>query len=254
MARVELRNVSLDYPLYETGSKTLIGSISSLARLGGRFNADGNKRVSIQALDDVSFSLAEGDRLAVFGHNGAGKSSLLKVLSGFYQPSAGTVICDGKLAAILSLMAGMKMSLSGYENILLGLTMHGVARSHIPAKAEEIAEFSELGAFLNIPISRLSSGMLMRLAFSISTSIQAEILLLDEWVGAGDLAFLAKAQARLDQMLSGSAIVVYATHSGHVAKTLCNKAICLMEGKVAQTGSVEDVVTFYEKEMARLQK
>lgn len=249
MARIHLDNVSLKYPLFETGSRTLMGSISNLGLIGGRLETDASRNVTIQALDEVSFELEEGDRVAVFGHNGAGKSSLLKVLSGFYQPTSGSVVCEGKVAAILSLVSGMKMNLTGYENILLGLTLHGVDTAQVANKAAEIAEFSGLGQFLDVPISRLSSGMLMRLAFSISTSVQADILLLDEWVGAGDLGFIAKAQTRLDQMLSGSTIVVYATHSGHVAKQLCNKAICLMNGKLVNSGSVEDVVKYYQREM-----
>ncbi len=254
MARILLENVSLKYPLIETGSKTLIGSISNMAFMGGRIENSERSTVTVQALDDISLALEEGDRLAIFGHNGAGKSSLLRVLSEFYKPSSGNVVVEGKVAAILSLLSGMKMNLTGYENILLGLALHDVERKQVADKAQEIAEFSDLGPFLDIPISRLSSGMLMRLAFAISTSVQADILLLDEWVGAGDVAFIDKAQSRLNQMLSGSTIVVYATHSGQVAKKLCNKAICLMQGKLAKAGSIDEVVEFYQREMERKNK
>jgi len=179
----------------------------------------------------------------LLGHNGAGKTSLLKLLSGFYEPTSGTLKRNGKVSALLNLMAGLDLNMTGYENIILGGMLHGLKRKDIMKRIDDIAAFSDLGVYLNMPARLYSSGMVLRLAFSICTSIDSEILLLDEWVGAGDKAFIEKTHSRLSEMIFRSAILVFATHDTKIAERLCNKAVFLEHGKVVRSGAIADVLS-----------
>jgi ABC-type polysaccharide/polyol phosphate transport system ATPase subunit len=245
MLKLVLHDVSLDYPVYDTKSRSLRRSITQSLPVGGRIKKEKGKRTSILALDNVSLSFEEGDRVALFGHNGAGKTSLLKVLAGFYEPTSGAIEREGKVSALLNLMSGMDVNLNGYENILLCGMLYGLSRKGALARIDDIAEFSELGEYLNMPVRLLSSGMILRLAFSICTSIDCEILLLDEWVGAGDQAFIEKTKNRLSEMVFRSSIMVFATHNPIVAKQLCNKAIYMEHGRVTLVGDIDQVIHRY---------
>jgi ABC-type polysaccharide/polyol phosphate transport system ATPase subunit len=218
--------------------------VSKIIPVGGIIQREKGKKTSILALDSLTVSFNDGDRVALIGHNGAGKTSLLKLLAGFYEPTCGTFTKEGRVSTLINLMAGLDVNLNGYDNILLCGMLYGLDRQEVVQRIDDIAQFSELGAYLDMPVRLYSSGMVLRLAFSICTSIDSEILLLDEWIGAGDKAFIKKTQERLSEMVFNSTIMVFATHNPDAARMLCNKAIYLEHGRLLKYGDVEEVLAF----------
>lgn len=249
MAKVIFDNLSLDYPIYDSVSRSFTRSLTNSIPVGGRIRRKGAKqRPTISALDSVNVSIKEGDRVALIGHNGAGKTSMLKVIAGFFEPTCGQLVREGRVAALLNLRAGMDLNLTGFDNILLCGMLHGLSRADILKRVDSIAEFSELGSYLDLPVRLYSSGMMQRLAFSICTSIDCDILLLDEWIGAGDQSFISNAKRRLSSVISQSSIMVFATHNPKAAQQLCNRAFYLDHGKLIMQGSVDEVLAFSEKQ------
>lgn len=244
MPEIILKNASLEYPVYDAVSRLLTRTITRSIPVGGQIKQRTATQTSVLAVDDICLSLHDGDRVALLGHNGAGKTSLLKMLAGFYEPTSGSIVRKGKVSALLNMMAGMDINSTGYDNILLCGMLYGLERQQIISRSEEIAEFSELGSYLDLPVRLYSQGMMLRLAFSICTAIDCDILLLDEQVGAGDAAFLSKAKTRLSEMIFRSAILVIATHSADVAREFCNKALFLEHGKCINYGPTEAVLEF----------
>jgi len=207
-----------------------------------------NVNVAIEGapvLRNVSFSLEAGASAALIGRNGAGKTTLLRVMAGIYEPPAGTVEVEGRVAPLFDIGMGMDPESSGYENILLRGLYLGLRKAEIRAKVDEIAEFTELGEFLEMPLRTYSAGMFARLAFAISTSIDPEILLLDEGIGAGDEAFLEKAKQRLDAMINRARIMVLASHSDELVRKLCNRAILMQNGEIVASGSTDEMLERY---------
>lgn len=204
-----------------------------------------NPFMEIQALRDVSLTLRDGDRLGVLGHNGAGKSSLLKLLAGVYQPTAGTRLVSGRISSLFELSLGFEPDSSGYENIYFRGYLQGETPSSIRPKVEEIAAFSELGEFLNMPIRYYSAGMLVRLAFSIATACQPEILLIDEVLGAGDIAFQQKARQRMRKMIDSAKLMVMVSHDLTALTSTCARGLWLDHGRVRLVGKMADVVQAY---------
>lgn len=239
MSRINLSDVNLIFKIWR--EKRIKDIIISGSKKFNDFESDG----SVHALRDFSLSLNDGDRLAVIGHNGAGKSTLLKLLSGIYQPTSGTVEVEGKISSMFELSTGFEMESTGWDNIYLRGLMLGETPQSIKEKMHEIAEFSELGHFLNMPVKYYSSGMFVRLAFSVSTAIQPDILLLDEVIGAGDAAFLNKATERIKKMMATSKIMVLVTHSMQSAIEMCERCIWLERGKIMKEGLPADVVDAY---------
>ena len=209
-----------------------------------KFNAYGADG-TVHALKDLNLTFQDGERIAVIGHNGAGKSSLLKMLAGIYPPASGKLIVDGRISSMFELATGFEMESNGWDNIYLRGLMLGETPKEIKAKMREIAEFSELGDFLNMPVKYYSSGMFLRLAFSVSTAIEPDILLLDEVVAAGDAAFIEKATQRMKHMVDTAKIMVFVTHSMIQAQEMCNRCIWLERGMVMADGTPADVVKEY---------
>jgi ABC-type polysaccharide/polyol phosphate transport system ATPase subunit len=172
---------------------------------------------------------------------------LLRVMAGIYEPSRGRALVDGRISPIFDVQLGMDKEATGYENIALRGLLLGMTRSEIDASTEDIANFSELGPFLNMPLHTYSTGMALRLAFAISTSIEPEILLLDEWIGAGDKSFIEKAQVRLQKLIGQSNILVVASHQLKLVRQLCNKAVLLERGSVKDFGPAEEILKAYDK-------
>jgi ABC-type polysaccharide/polyol phosphate transport system ATPase subunit len=199
----------------------------------------------IHAIKNVSLDLRDGDRLAIVGPNGAGKSSLLKVLSGIYPPTSGKLTVDGKISSMFELSTGFEMEQSGWRNIYLRGLMLGESPQSIKEKMEEIGEFSELGEYLGMPMKYYSSGMQVRLAFSVSTAITPDILLMDEVMAAGDAAFLDKAKKRMQDMMETARIMVFVTHSMESATSMCNKCIWFNRGEIVMRGAPEEVTQAY---------
>lgn len=213
-----------------------------------KFN-DFTKDGTVHAIKNMNLEIGEGERVTIIGHNGAGKSTFLKIVSGIYPPTSGELKVDGRISSMFELATGFQMEQSGLDNIYLRGLMLGEKPKQIKEKMREIAEFSELGDFLNMPVKYYSSGMFVRLAFSVSTAIKPEILLLDEIVGAGDAAFIAKANRRMKELMISSRIMVLVTHSMKDAIELGNRCIWLERGKIIMDGSPEKVTKEYLKSM-----
>ena len=209
-----------------------------------KFNSYGSDG-TVHALKDLNLTFQDGERVAVIGHNGAGKSSLLKMLAGIYSPASGKLTVEGRISSMFELATGFEMESSGWDNIYLRGLMLGETPTQIKGKMREIAEFSELGEFLNMPVKYYSSGMFLRLAFSVSTAIEPDILLLDEVVAAGDAAFIEKATQRMKHMVDTAKIMVFVTHSMLQAQEMCNRCIWLERGVVMADGAPVDVVKEY---------
>lgn len=240
MTSITVKNLTLDYPI-KTDKKI---NSKVYSPVGGNI-VRSDKKTFLRALDDVSFKIVKGDRVALIGHNGAGKSTLLKVMAGIYIPQKGEVIVEGKVAPLFNLKFGMDSELSGYENIILRGLYLGYSLKEIKSKRASIAALSELGDFIHMPIKTYSSGMLARLAFSISTSVDADILLLDEMIGTGDANFINKAKSMLDSFISNSNILILASHSNKVLREICNKAMLFEHGRLVTGGDIEDVLEVY---------
>ena len=180
------------------------------------------------------------------GHNGAGKSTLLRLLSGIYEPTRGSAHIHGRVAPVFDLGVGMDPEISGYENIIIRGLFLGQTRKQMKQKMDEIADFSELGEYLSMPLRTYSTGMRIRLALGVVTSIEPEILLLDEGIGAVDAAFMAKARARLQELVKRSGILVFASHSNDFLAQLCDTALWIDHGEVREAGPIPDIVESYE--------
>lgn len=243
MVWMRLENVGVEFPIY--GRRMSSGRVR--ANVGGEISPDARSRASISALRQVSLDLKEGDRIGLIGGNGAGKTTLLRVMAGIYEPTAGSVTTRGTVVALLGGALGMDMELPGYENIMLRGRMLGLTRKEIMARMDDIMAFTELEDFLHLPMRTYSAGMRLRLAFAITTSVDADILLLDEAVGAGDDAFKAKAQARLNRFIERAGILVLATHSTALMTQFCDQALWLDHGEMKKRGPVNDVIAAYKQ-------
>ena len=245
MAFIELKQASVVFSVYGASARSLKSTLLAQTT-GGRIGANSRDHVTIQALDSVSLRLQHGERLGLVGHNGAGKSTLLRLMAGIFEPTGGQLLIEGRVAPIFDIGGGMDWDSTGYENIILRGLALGLSRSEIGAKRDEIAEFTELGAFLEMPLRTYSAGMQARLAFSISTSIEPDILLIDEAVGAGDAAFLQKAEGRLDELAERAGILVLASHVEQTIRRLCTRAAMLAKGRLVAVGPVEEVLERYD--------
>jgi ABC-2 type transport system ATP-binding protein/lipopolysaccharide transport system ATP-binding protein len=213
--------------------------------VGGQIGAGEKGRVVIKALDGLTFEINEGDRIGLLGHNGSGKTTLLRTLAGIYEPVSGVMRTSGRAFPLFDLQLGMDQDATGIENIWMRGKFLGLTTKQIQDALEDIAEFTELGEYLHMPIRTYSSGMMLRLAFAISTAIKPEILILDEMIGAGDAAFIARADARLKDFLSKAGILVIASHAMPILRQWCNKGMLLEHGKLIAYGPLEEVIARY---------
>ncbi len=245
MAHIRLRNVNVDIPVYDARSRRLISREVLLRRVGGAMKIDRDSRVVVSALHDITLDIEQGDRLGLVGHNGAGKTTLLRVLSGIYPPTDGTVETSGRVAPMFNISLGMEMDATGYENIYMMGRLLGMNEKEIEAAAPDIEDFTELGDYLSLPVRTYSSGMLMRLAFAISTAKPADIVLIDEAMGAGDAVFYEKTQERLGRFLSKSSLLVLTTHSERLMRQFCTRAVLMHNGKIELVGDLDEVYAKY---------
>jgi len=202
----------------------------------------GRNTKGFNALKDINLKISGGDRIGLVGKNGAGKSTLLRTMAGIYPPSQGMIEVDGKISSMFNMGLGMQMEYSGMHNIHLSNLIGGVPRKDRDAAIADIAEFTELGSFLHNAVRTYSSGMGMRLRFACATTLQPDILLLDEWVGAGDAEFQAKATDRMNNLVASAGIVVLATHNILLMKKVCTKAAWLDEGRILKFGDIDEVL------------
>ena len=254
MPSIKLEAVSVAFPIYTATSRSFKNAMIS-ATTGGRIGSD-QKHVVVQALDAISMEFSHGDRVALIGHNGAGKTTLLRVLAGIYEPYPGRVTVEGRVTPMFDLALGIDLDSTGYENMVLRGLYLGMSKAEIDARIDSVVEFTELGAFLEFPVRTYSAGMQARLAFGMATCVDPEILLLDEGIGAGDAAFMEKANARLDAFISRTGILVLASHHIALIRRFCNKAALLEHGRLVYFGGVEEALHKYlqglgEVELAR---
>jgi ABC-type polysaccharide/polyol phosphate transport system ATPase subunit len=244
MAFIRLRDVSVEFPIYSGGSRSL-KKLLLHTTTQGNIGKDARDRISVQALSDINLDVRDGDRLALIGQNGAGKSTLLKVLAGIYEPTRGRVHASGRVSALLTSSVGLNPDSTGRENITIRGMFMGVHPRHMRGHVDEIVEFTELGYYIDMPVRTYSAGMLIRLCFAVATAFPPEVLLMDEWLAAGDAGFLAKARRRMESFVSGSSIVVLASHALPLLEEWCSRALLLDQGRIVATGTVGDVAEQY---------
>ena len=247
MSSLVLDRVGIDFPIFGANKNLRLSLLSGVT--GGRIlpKRMQSNTVIIKALDDVSLELKSGDRVGLVGHNGAGKSTLLRVMAGVYYPTYGRLHVEGRLTPLLNISPGIEVEDTGYENILTVGMLLGMSLAEASAKAPEIAAFSELGDFINLPVRNYSSGMQARLAFSIATALDPGILLLDEGIGAADARFADKASHRVKEMMEKTEILVLASHSDTLIESMCDKAVLMHHGRLLEFGTVESVQRAYRK-------
>jgi len=245
MAFIELKGTTLDLPIYDVQGRSLKKQVMRLGRRN-TIAEDNDGVIVVRALDNVDLRFDAGDRIGLIGHNGAGKSTLLRTMAGIYHPTTGTVRTEGKIVPLLDISLGMDDNSTGLQNIRLRGLLLGMSDAEIKQKIESIVEFCELGDYLDLPLRTYSSGMRVRLAFAVSTAVDAEILLLDEVMSVGDASFMQKANARLEDLHSRAEIVVLAMHANAEIRRVCNKALWMDRGRVRAFGPVEEIVAAYE--------
>ena len=242
MARISLRQVDLDFPIVSSAAVSL--QLRLYQALGGEL-ANHDRMIVVRALKGVDLELADGDRIGLIGHNGAGKTTLLRVLAGVYQPTGGRVAIDGEVSSLTDITLGMDSEATGLDNIVFRLIFMGLTFTAARALAPAIAEFSELGEYLKLPVRTYSTGMYLRLAFAISTSIEPEILIMDEMISAGDASFIEKAKRRIHALLERTSILALASHDFAMIRQVCNKAAWLEHGMIRALGQPDEVIPLY---------
>jgi len=247
MARIVLDNVGVEFPVYSPRSRSLRAALATQlgGTLGGLLTRSENL-VTVRALHELSLTLEEGERLALIGANGAGKTTLLRVLAGVYPPVHGSVRIEGKVAAFTDITLGMDLEDSGWDNIIYRCVFLGMDFGQARALAPEIAAFTELGDYLDVPVRTYSQGMLLRLAFAVATAIHPDILVMDEMIAVGDARFAERAGARVDELFDRSKILVMASHNPAILKRYCRNALWLDHGRVRALGPMADVLDQYE--------
>ena len=244
MAFLRLRNLSVEFPMYQ-GSNRSLKKLLVATTTYGNLARDATDRVNVHALNDLTLDIEDGDRVGLIGANGAGKTTLLRILAGIYYPTHGQVYTSGKISALLDVAVGVNPDATGRENIILRGMYMDIHPREMRTRIDEIAEFTELGAYLDMPTRTYSAGMMIRLGFAVSTCIPPEILLMDEWLSAGDARFLDKAQRRMEAFVGSSSILVLASHSADLLRKWCNRGILLEHGRIAAQGNINDVIAAY---------
>ena len=232
MSLIHAENIVVEFPIYGTlGNRSIKKSLIKIAT-GGVLAKDSANRVSVRAIDNLSFEFKEGDRIGLIGHNGSGKSTLLQVLAGIYEPTSGSIEINGVITSMLGITLGMDTDSTGLENIYLRGRFMGLNKKQIDRLVDSISEFSGIGEFINLPMRTYSSGMSMRLAFAIATSVDSDIILMDEWLSVGDADFVIKAKDRLTKLVNKARLVVIASHDHSLIADQCNIIVRLEHGKI----------------------
>lgn len=244
---MHLRGVGVSYPTAGADIASLTGSLGGLVS-GGRIGLN-RRSVNVDALENIDLDLKPGDRVSLIGANGSGKTTLLSVLAGVLPPTSGEISCAGRIASLLSLQAGFETRATGLENIEIRARLMGVHPKSVHERTPEIIRFAELGDYINMPISTYSSGMKFRLAFSIATSFDPEIVLMDEWLSTGDQTFKDRAERRLQGLIEKASILVIASHNRQLHQKLCNKGLLLVSGCVYAEGGLDSVFETFDKEV-----
>jgi ABC-type polysaccharide/polyol phosphate transport system ATPase subunit len=240
MARIELQNAGVDFRIRKTAQVTLKEYL-----LRGMFFRNAADKLTVQALRGIDFTATDGDRIGIIGHNGAGKSTLLKLIAGIYPPTTGQRLVTGRISSLFDITLGFEEEANGWDNIRYRSYLQGESPKTVKEKMFEIAAFSELGEFLNVPLRAYSAGMRIRLAFAIATAANPEVLLIDEILGVGDLAFQLKARERMQQMMRAARLLVLVSHDLEALPAMCDRTIWMNKGQIVMSGRTEEVIAAY---------
>lgn len=235
MPSISIQHLTVEFAIFGANARSLKNKILSQAT-GGRIMAGAHDIVTVRAIDHIDLEIKDGDRIGLIGHNGSGKTTLLRVLAGIYKPNAGSITIEGRVGALLESHAGIDPESSGIENIYLRGYMLGMTRREIDAKFDEIAAFTELGDFLELPMRTYSAGMFARLAFAVSTAANHDILLIDEGLNAGDAEFQKKVRERIEGLFGRTPIIILASHSEAMISDFCNRRVEMERGVIKSAG------------------
>ena len=241
MSRIVVEDLRIEFPLYHLAARNLKKQL--LARANLRMRTDPQNRVVVAALQGLSFTVERGERVALVGNNGAGKTTLLRTLAGIYEPVGGRLEVTGRIGTLIDTAAGMDQASTGRENIRLRALYLGLSPDETAALEADVEAFSDLGEFLDVPIHGYSAGMSIRLAFALATAMRPTVLLMDEWISAGDAAFTQKAQARLESLVQEAEILILATHNPTIVERWCSRVIRLDAGRIVADGPVAEALT-----------
>src|SRR5262249_22753293 len=236
----------VDFPIYQGSSRSLKKALLATST-HGNLGRDALDRINIRALNNISIDIVNDDRVGLIGLNGAGKTTLLKVLAGVYEPTEGRLVASGSVSSLLDTQVRLNAAARGHEIIIWRGMYMGIHPREMRERAPEVAAFTELGHYLDMPVRTYSAGMMIRLAFAISTCIPPDILIMDEWLTAGDAQFLEKAQRRVESFVRTSSILVLASHSLELIQQWCNRGILLHQGRAAMIGPVEEIIAAYRR-------
>jgi len=245
---IEVSGLSLDLPVYSANARSLRKRLAPTS-VGGALFSNSSNIVFVRALQSLSFTIKDGERVGLIGPNGAGKTTLLKVLAGIYTPSAGTVSVRGTVSAALNSSLGMDSEVTGRENIFLLGYYRGLSKSEIEGRLDEIIETADLGQFIDLPVNTYSAGMQGRLIFAVATAFEPDVLLMDEWLGAGDSAFVARANERARQFVEKARVMVIASHSIAIVREFCTHGAYLRRGRLIAYGPIDDVIRLYDTDV-----
>ena len=240
MSSIHVENLSIKFRIYHDRSPSLKEYFANLFKWNGQ-----TAHSDFWAVKDVSFDIKAGDRVGIVGHNGAGKSTLLKALCRVYEASDGKISVNGRIAPLLEIGAGFHPEFTGRENIYLNGSILGYSKQQLKEIEPEVIAFAELEEFIDTPVKYYSTGMYMRLAFSLATAMHPDILVLDEIFAGGDAAFMTKAKARMHALIDKASIMVMVSHDHSLVKSLCNRVLWLDHGKLIADGSPNEVVERY---------
>ncbi len=241
---INLQNVTVDIPIFNSQGRSLKKAMMGFAT-GGRIGLTEAGKVTIRSLDNVNLNISANERIGLVGHNGAGKTTLLRVLGKVYEPTSGKATIHGKVGSLIDISLGIDSEASGIENIYLRAALLGIPKQKVKEQLDNIVEFTQLGDFIRMPVRTYSSGMHLRLAFAVSTMIEPDILLMDEWLSVGDAEFQNKAEERLNHLIERSNILVIASHSRQLIERCCTRVIWMEHGKVKLDGPPKEVCKMY---------
>ena len=240
MSSIKTENLSIKFRIYHDKSASLKSYFSEILQ-----KKDRSAYSEFLAVNDISMEIRSGDRIGIIGRNGAGKSTLLKALCRVYSPSNGKIIVEGKIAPLLEIGAGFHPEFTGRENIYLNGSILGYKKNEINSIENEVIQFAELEEFIDTPVKYYSTGMYMRLAFSLATAMRPDILILDEIFAGGDANFMAKAKNRMYKLINDATIMIMVSHDHELVKSLCNRVIWIDHGKIIEDGNPKEIVEKY---------
>lgn len=242
MAYINLHDASVTFAVYNAKTRSIRNEL--INAIGGKVKSVDNT-VYVNALENINLEIKQGERVGLIGHNGAGKSTLLKVLASIYEPTVGTAQIDGSVSSLTDITMGMDPENSGYDNIIMRCIFMGMTLKEAKSKVKEIVDFSGLNDYIDLPIRTYSTGMYLRLAFTIATSTVPDILIMDEMISAGDAAFIEKARQRSMELIEKTKIMVISSHDLQMVRDICTRGIWMEKGKIRLEGEINEVITAY---------